>query len=314
MENIIYDRGDIILKELVILLKSADIKLDSLKIENDKLIVTPNVNTDVTALTTIVNGFVKNAKRHLLRSLCVSSVKNKDLTAINYKTELATGVRLEAEVNLTNDGLINETIYYYEKDGVKNAVIKIKETYVYQTSDLSFSPAERGMYSQEKKWQYYFEDGTLDVSDKNTKIKFKEYKTNRQILEVGNSRRTNVNSVLSEKLGAIFVILGICVDDAVSTSKKKAYDILRSFSSKYSTDFTEYKTYGTTNIYTSITNDTEFTWLNTHVPTEAQLVASGKTAVEGATYQGIVDALELNDMQDKSIRTYFVEKLKGNLK
>ena len=314
MENIIYDKGDIILEELIILLKVGDIKLDRLKIEKDKLIVTPNVNTNTTALTAIVNGYVKNAKRHLLRSLCVDSVKNKDLTAINYKTELASGVRLDAEVSLTNDGLIKETIYFYEKDSTKKSVIKVTETYEYHSSDMAFNPTERGMYSQEKKWQYYFEDGTLDVAVENTKTKFKIYKTNRQILEVGHSRRSNVVARASTTMGSILVILGVFIDDATSTGKKKAYDALRSLSRKFSTDFTEYKTYGTTDLYSSIANDTEFTWLNTHVPTKAQLEASGKTAAEGATYQGYVDALELNDMQDKSVRTYFVEKLKGNLK
>jgi len=314
MENIIYDKGDIVLSELIILLNLEDIKLDSLKIENDKLIVTPNVNTDATALTALVNGFVKNSKRHLLRSICVKSVKNKDLTAINYKTELTTGVRLDPEVKLTNDGLISETIYYNEKEGFKKPVIKVSETYEYQSVDMGFNPSERGMFSQEKKWQYYFEDGTLDTSENNTKIKYKEYKTNRQILAVGYNRRNNVLSGASLTLSVMKIVLGIYEDDAISTAKKKAYDVLRSFSRKYSADFTEYKTYGTIDIYASIANDTEHTWLNTHVPTEAQLIAAGKTIVEGATYQGYVNALGLEDMQDKTIRTYFIEKLKGLVK
>jgi len=314
MENIIYDKGDIILEELIILLKADDIKLDKLKIEKDKLIVTPNVNTDTTALTAIVNGYVKNAKRHLLRSLCVDSVKNKDLTAINYKTELASGIRLDAEVSLTNDGLIKDTTYFYEKESTKKAVIKVTETYEYHSSDMAFNPTERGMYSQEKKWQYYFEDGTLDAAVENTKTKFKIYKTNRQILEVGHNRRSNVVARASTTMGSILVILGFFIDDEISTGKKKAYDALRSLSRKYSTDFTEYKTYGTIDLYSSLANDTEFTWLNVNVPTEAQLVASGKTAAEGTTYQGYVDALGLNGMQNKTIRTYFIEKLKGLVK
>jgi len=314
MENIIFDKGDIILSELIILLKADNIKLDSLKIENDKLIVTPNGNTDATALAAIVNGFVKNAKRHLLRTLCVDSVKRKELTAINYKTELATGVRLDAEVSLTNDGLINGTIYYYEKDGVKKPVIKIEETYEYRVSDLSFNPTERGMYSQEKKWQYYFEDGTIDTTVENTKIKFKIYKTNRQILDVGYNRRLNTMRVMSEKIAAGLILAGVFVDDASSTAKKKAYDALRNLSREFSTDFTEYKSYATTNLYSSIQNDTVFTWLNTHVPTEVQLVSAGKTTVEAATYQSYINALGLEDMQNKTIRMYFIEKLKGLVK
>jgi len=314
MDKLTYNKGDINQQELITLLIENNIEIASLKIEGDNLIIQPNENTIIANLEGVINGYVKNSRKHILRSLCVDSVLNKDLTAINYKTELKTDVRLDAEVSLTNDGLIEETIYYYEVDSAKKPVIKVAETYEYHSSDMAFNPAERGMHSQEKKWQYYFEDGTLDTSEKHTKTKFKEYKENRQILEVGYNRRSNVVARASTTMGSILVILGVFNDDETSTGKKKAYDAMRSLSSKYSTDFTEYKTYGTTNLYSSIANDTEFTWLNVNVPTEAQLVASGKTAIEGATYQGYVDALELNDMQNKSIRTYFVEKLKGLVK
>jgi len=314
MEQLIYNKGEINQQELITLLIENNIEITSLKIEGDNLIIQPNENTVIANIEGVINGYVKNSRKHLLRSLCVNSVINKDLTAINYKTELKTNVRLDAEVSLTNDGLINETIYYYEKEGQRKPVIKITETYEYHSSDMAFNPAERGMHSQKKKWQYYFEDGTLDISEKNTKTKFKEYKTNRQILEVGDNRRSNIVARASTTIGSILVGLGIFRDDDVSTGKRKAYDTLRSLSRQYSTDFTEYKTYGTTNLYNSITNDTKFAWLNVNVPTESQLIASGKTTVEAATYQSFVDALGLNDMQNKSVRAYFIEKLKGNLR
>ena len=108
------------------------------------------------------------------------------------------------------------------------------------------------MYSQEKKWQYYFNDGTLDNSEENTKVKFKVYKTNRQILAVGLNRRTNLVARASTCLASIGVLMSLFKDDQVSTGKKKAYDALRNLSREFSTDFTEYKSYATTNLYDAI--------------------------------------------------------------
>lgn len=260
-----------------------------------------------------VTEYVNPDSKHVLRKLVVPSLYTKELTAINYLTELKSGVRLDAEVTITKDGLVSETIYCYEENEVKKPVIKVKETYEYWASDMGLNPAERGMFSQEKKWQYYLEDGTLDESERNTKIKSKIYKTNRQILEVGGKRRSNIVGILSEKVGAILVILGVFVGDETTSAKKKAYDTLRNLSSAYSADFTEYKSYATTNLYNSINNDSSFTWLNIHVPTHGEFIASGRAQAEADIYQGHIDALELKDMQGLRIRDYFIEKLKGNV-
>jgi len=114
MDKLTYNKGDINQQELITLLIENNIEIASLKIEGDNLIIQPNENTIIANLEGVINGYVKNSRKHILRSLCVDSVLNKDLTAINYKTELKTDVRLDAEVSLTNDGLIEETIYYYE--------------------------------------------------------------------------------------------------------------------------------------------------------------------------------------------------------
>ena len=251
--------------------------------------------------------------KHLLKILVVPSQARKEITAINYVTELKSGVRLIEDVKLTNDGLVRETIYTYKEGENRKPVVKITEQYEYRNTDLEFNPAERGMYSREKKWQYYFEDGTLDESEENTKVKYKVYETNRQILDVGLKRRTNITRVLSEKVGAILVILGVFKDDEVSTAKKKAYDALRILSREFSTDFTEYKAYATTDLYTAIENESLLPWLDVFVPTREQLIASGKTEEEATVFQSYITGLELQDMQGNTIRNYFVEKLKGNL-
>jgi len=251
--------------------------------------------------------------KHLLKALVVPSQHDKEITAINYVTELQSGVRLIEDVTLTNDGLVKETIYYYKDGEEMRPVVMVSEKYEYRNTDLEFYPAERGMYSREKKWQYYFENGVLDTSEENTKVRLKMYKTNRQILEVGLKRRTNITRVLSEKVGAILVILGVLVDDENSTAKKKAYDELRKLSREFSTDFTEYKSYATTDLYGLIETESSLPWLNTFVPTKGQLIGSGKTEQEATIFQSYIDALELNDMQGNTIRYYFVEKLKGNV-
>ncbi len=251
--------------------------------------------------------------KHLLKTLVVSSQERKEITAINYVTELKSGVRLVEEATLTNDGLVKETNYYYKEGEERRPVLKITEVYEYRSGDLEFNPAERGMYSREKKWQYYFEDGTLDTEDRNTKVKYKVYETNRQILDVGLKRRTNITRVLSEKVGAILVILGVFKDDEISTAKKKAYDALRILSREFSTDFTEYKAYATTDLYTAIENEPTLPWLDVFVPTQEQLIASGKTEEEAAVFQSYIQGLQLYDMQGNTIRAYFIEKLKGKV-
>lgn len=251
--------------------------------------------------------------KHLLKTLVVPSQERKEITAINYVTELKSGVRLIEDVILTNDGLLQETNYYYKDGEERRPVIKITEIYEYRTGDLEFNPAERGMYSREKKWQYYFENGTLDTEDQNTKVKYKVYETNRQILDIGLKRRTNITRVLSEKVGAILVILEVFKDDEVSTAKKKAYDALRVLSREFSSDFTEYKAYATTGLYEAIENESTLPWLDVFVPTQQQLIASGKTEEEATVFQSYVTALELQDMQGSTIRSYFIEKLKGKV-
>jgi len=324
MEKIIYKKEDLDLVDLDRLLQEASIIVedfefvDVLNTTTDNyettLLITPNASTDVAKLNTFINGIETQEKEHVLRALCVESVLDKELTAINYKTELKSGVRLDTDITLTNDGLINETVYYYEKDSVKKPVIKIKEVYKYQTADLSLNPAERGMHSQEKTWQYYFEDGTLDTSAESTKVKLKVYKTNRQYLVVGQNRRENILASASKIVASAGLVMGYFKDDTVSTGKKKAYDALRKISREFSTDFTEYKSYATTNLYDSIKNDKVFTWLDIRVPTKAELITAGKTAAEAETFQGYIDNLNLNGMQSKTIRTYFIEKLKGLVK
>ena len=229
--------------------------------------------------------------KHLLKILVVPSQYEKEITAINYITELQSGIRLTEDVTLTNDGLVKETIYHYKDGDEKRPVVMVSETYEYRTSDLEFHPAERGMYSREKKWQYYFENGTLDTNEKNTKVRYKVYETNRQILDVGLKRRTNITRVLSEKIGAILVILGVFVDDETSTAKKKAYDELRKLSREFSTDFTEYKSYATTDLYGLIETESTLPWLNAFVATKEQLIGSGKRQDEATVFQSYIHCL-----------------------
>ena len=260
-----------------------------------------------------VSSYDNPNKIHLLRQLAVKSVGRKEIPAINYKTELKSGVRLIPEYTFTKDGLIDHVIYYYEINSTKKPVIKVTETYQYQAADATLNPSEKGIESREKKWHYYFEDGTLDTDTNASKTKYKAYNSNRLIIEVGNKRRTNIVSILSEKLGAILVVLGVFTTDANGSAKHKAYDALRNVSREFSTDFNEFKLYATKNIYTAITNNTSFTWFNTHVPTQAEFVASGKTTAEGATYQATMNALGLQEAQGKKIKDYMIEKLKGKV-
>lgn len=252
-------------------------------------------------------------KLHLLRALVTLPESKKTLTSINYKSELRSGVRLTPAFHLTNDGLLEKTIYYY--DG--KPIIKISEDYSYNTVDEANTEmpiSKRGIHKRLKKWEYYFEDGTLDESgDLGTfKVKEKLYLTDREGLVIGGKRRFNIQITLSERAGTALVIMGVFSDS------KEVKDAMRNISATYSSNFNEYEKYGTESIYEDIQNDTSFSWLNTYIPTEQDLnnmVSAGQmSATQQAMLNGAFNAYDLASLRGLTIRQYFIEKLKGNLK
>lgn len=263
---------------------------------------------------------------HALRQLSIPETKVLPIYSIDYKVALKTGIRLVPYYTISNDGLLTATTYYLEgvyPSGIayKRPIIQVSEEYTYHASDSALNPSEKTIVAREKKWQYYFEDGTLDTRTAYTKIKRKIYQTNQEFLEVGKRRRYNIKSVYSERIGALLVILGICQDDAVSTARQKANDQLRQFSKAHAVDFMEYENYATTDLYDAIANDTHFAWLNTTVPTAAglqeSLITQGQPAtaaiVQADAYAQALAYYQLEDAVGSTLRDYSIAKLKGTV-
>lgn len=256
---------------------------------------------------------------HYLKTLVTESSQKKEITAINYKTDLKSGIRLNPIFDFTNDGLLENTIYYFED----KPVLKVSEMYTYNALDLqndNMMLSKKAIHGRVKKWQYYFEDGTLDTSDDDngrsgedrltSKEKSKIYESVIQGLTVGNKRRHVIQMSFSERAGICLVLLGIF------PGPKEVQDDMRRLSSVYSSSFQEYQKYGTEDILENITNDTTFTWLNITFPTNLQLDQMEQGQVISSTQKTIIksmiDLYSLQNIQGMTIRKYMIEKLKGN--
>lgn len=262
---------------------------------------------NLSELSVIDKGF------HYIRKLVTNYAKTKDLISINYKTDLKSGVRLDPVHHFTNDGLLDNTVYLFEDKPVLN----VSEIYSYSKTDMENKDmplSKKGIYSRTKIWRYYLEDGTLDESnDEGTyKEKKKLYKTDIESLTIGSRRRHNIQIILSQRAGALLVILGVFQES------KEVQDAMRNISATYSANFQEYEKYGTELIFDDILNDTTYSWLDTYVPTDIDLnnmvIAGHINEQTKAIIQGTFNTYDLTNIQGMTIRNYFVEKLKGNMK
>jgi len=269
---------------------------------------------DLDQLEVVSNGV------HYLKTLVTKGAQTKDITSINYKTELKSGIRLNPVFDFSNDGLLEQTIYYFED----KPVLKASEFYTYNQKDLENDQmmlSKKGIHSRNKLWEYYFEDGTLDTSDTDagrtgedrltSKEKPKVYETVIQGLKVGNKRREVIQMALSERAGICMILLGIF------PSAKEVQEEMRLLSAKYSAGFQEYQKYGTEGIIDSILNDNTFSWMNTMFPTNVQLDQMEQAQMISTTQKTVIlsmiDLYELQDIQGMTIRNYMIEKLKGNI-
>ena len=275
--------------------------------DNGEMVNKLLVNADPEQLEVIKDGY------HFIRSLITNYAKKKDLISINYKTDLKSGVRLDPIHYFTNDGLLKKTIYNYDS----KPVLVVYEEYQYNSDDeanTTMPISKRGIHGRTKTWRYYFEDGTLDETNKEGtyKEKSKIYKTDREGLVVGGKRRKNIQIILSGRAGLLLVIMG------VYTNVKDVKDQMRNVSAKYSSSFQEFEKYGTENIFTDIENDNEFSWFNTYIPTDVDmtnLVTAGQmSATQQGMLKGAFQHYELTNIQGLTVRQYFLEKLKGNIK
>jgi len=256
---------------------------------------------------------------HLLRLLVTEQASLGDLSSIDYKNSLLSGIRLEPNIHFTNDGLIDKVIYTWEG----REVLCITEKYEYNpnhVSDPNTPISKYGIKSRIKTWEYFFTNGDLDTSDRDSdnngeerlssKDKSKTY-NNITGREVGEKRRSNITIILSEKVGTMLVVLGIF------NNSSHAFNEMRKIANSYSGAFSQFEKYGSTFIFKKINEDTKFDWLNTNILSNEQIdqaVSSGSmSATQAGQIKGAIQIYGLEDLQGRSVREYFVEKLKGNL-
>lgn len=258
---------------------------------------------------------------HYLRLLCTDHTKDKDLISINYKTDLKSGIYLDPNFKLTNDGLLDYYTHLHNNKGV------IHITYKYQYSQKDLENPNIPLSSKEvlkkiKLLEFFFEDGTLDTSDTDngrfmehrltSKEKEKRYSNLIQKLELGAKRRKNIKSAASKVIGAALILLGICSND--EEAKNKMSIVTGSFNS----EFNQYQEFGFGDIYESLSNDKNIDFLDAYFPTSNEInsmhLAGQITEIEKLQMLGAVQLYGMEDIQGRTIKNYLIEKLKGNLK
>ena len=278
---------------------------EGIVMQGDVLDIYGDILADESVLDTLILAHDPSAissTSHYILGLVPPKIADKPLTAINYKTELLSNIRLEPVYYFSNDGLLTKTEYRHEwTDGEgshSKLVIEITETYTTKTSDASLNPSERAIELRTKTWKWAFEDGILD--EVNPKVKEKPYTTSAQQRRVGTRRRENIISAFGDNVGMVLVFQGIATDEADANMKLK--ELARTFQTELDT----YKIFGDEEIYQTISNDTSITWLD-------ETVFSTPLPGPLSPYDGLYDTL-LVDMQGKTLRTYAIEKLKGLVK
>jgi hypothetical protein len=213
---------------------------------------------------------LRNRKKHFIRSITLPSESGKDLFSINYKKDLLPGIRLEDENIFSDHGSIQKTNYYHGEDENKKLVLVVSEEYQYHSEDLIedenhidyVNPSQKRAVSRTKKWNYAFEDGTLD--EELTNLRPKKYNTNRKSIKEGQRRRKNIIFTYSYNVGLAGILSGIF------SSSKDANKKMKELHAKHSAPMNEWEDFGSELIYLELENDSTTSWLDTIVVDTAQ--------------------------------------------
>jgi len=290
-----------------ILDSSCVVNLFGLEVDDDVINVYGDSISSVVTMDAILDSHTSaNTKpKHYILGIVPPSIVEKDIIAINYKTELKSGIRLEPTHHFTDDGLLDKTEYHHEYIDAQSVsqhklVIEVSESYTTKATDIGLNPSERAIEKRTKTWKWAYEDGVLDSV--NCKTKEKPYKNSVNQRRIGTRRRENILSALGDNVGYALVLQGIATDEA------NANILLKQLARTFQTSMDTYKVYGDENVYQEILNDVTIPWLNDTVFSTPFVAAHPLKA-----YEGLYDTM-LVDMQGKTLRTYAIEKLKGLVK
>jgi len=218
--------------------------------------------------------------------LIPDSIKNKKANSINYKTELKDGVTLHPVYNIGNDGLIVDTTYYnnyVDSNNVGEEILKVIESY--QTDLNEPIKSAKTVQSRIKQWRYKKKDNTEEILKNRNKIYDTFDKQNKE----GTRRRQNIINQAKVKIATALVLTGQSPDSSDATIK------LVELFEEYQKSFTTYEKSGKGSVYNDLLNDITYLWLDVVVQDDVN-----------TQYM-------IPEMIGMSIRSYSIEKLKGNI-
>lgn len=236
-----------------------------------------------------------------------SSLNSKDITAINYKTELKSGVAYTPEFVIhdsgVNAGLLSVTNYYrdyVDEDNKGTLVLIVEETYVVDESDPSQPNSAKSALSRTKTWKHAKKGAatgspptTID-NENNKKIKPKLYNTRQKQHVEGIRRRNNILEQAIDNVSLAGILTG------AFSGVPDAYEKMTAFLQVHNSAFEGWKTSGIGSLYDDIlvccgspeTHD----WLDV-------------TVQDDGTTQAMIPW-----MIGLDLRSYLIDKLKGNIK
>lgn len=217
----------------------------------------------------------------------------KDITAIDYKTELKDNVAYTPDFEIKTSGIdagcLSKTTYY--KDFVDNQnmgtkVLEVVESYSIDDSNPSEHNTAKDCLYRDKTWKHYKTDGSLD--EDRTKTKRKHYNTRRKKHIEGIRRRENVLEQLIDNVALAGILSGHFTDEA------DAFDKLVALQESHEIALSSWKNSGLGSIFNDIDADAT-AWLDA-------------TVADTPSTQAMCSW-----MIGMKFKDYMIDKLKGNI-
>lgn len=250
-----------------------------------------DVTTDEVAKNDFISKYNYDNKDYLIYSLVSESLKKIDVKDINYKTELISGKKLNPIQSFSNEGFLTSTKYYVDYVDSLNPgtlVLVIDESYTTMPEDSSEYPSVRRPLSRTKIRKWTRSNGDIDTF--NTKVTTKHYDSFSKRNKEGVRRRNEIINILSENTAMGGILSGIFL------SEQDSFNKLTSIMEQYSSSISSYVKSGRSNIYSDIQNDSSNTWL------------------DGIVVDSVQTQAMTPQMIGMTLRSYIIEKLKGNIK
>ena len=232
---------------------------------------------DINEAQTEINELIETASGYAIQDI---ALVNKDIRAINYKTEIITSLLAD---RIIQAGLVTRVDWYEEKNNnvFDKLVLRVDVNYNLDMSEPI--PAARAVIDRTTDRTWARKNGrTLDNRSKKTSHKVYSPEAIRQ---EGLRRRNNILTIASNNVGVALILTGEAND------QQEAEEKIVQFLTTHSDLITVYKEGGKGGIYDATQSDVVNIWLETTVP-------------DNPTTQAMIP-----EMVGLKIRNYIIEKL-----